>query len=304
MDVTQNWLRRRLQGGPSSDILQTMNIGVIGYGYVGRATGEGFATNPENKIFWFDKFKESLNTLDEVIEKSDFIFIAVPTPIFEDYSGMDMSIVEGVIDQVAPKVAGTDKILIIKSTSLPGTTKKMAEKFPGVNFVMNPEFLTQKNASADFLTPFRTVIGCDNADIGFRVQKLYATILPENQKYFITDTTSAELSKYMSNLILASKIILGNEFYDLAQEVGANYLEVSSIVESDPRIGTFLGVPGWDGDRGFGQACFPKDMVGILGLAKKIKVDMSVLSEVWKKNLKIRKNRDWEALPQAFKKTK
>jgi UDPglucose 6-dehydrogenase len=108
----------------------------------------------------------------------------------------------------------------------------------------------------------------------------------------------------MSNLILASKIILGNEFYDLAQKVGANYLDVSSIVESDPRIGTFLGVPGWDGDRGFGQACFPKDMVGILGLAKKIKIDMSVLSEVWKKNLKIRKNRDWEDLPQAFKKAK
>jgi len=281
-----------------------MNIGVIGYGYVGRATGEGFATSPKNKVFWFDKFKESPNTLNEVIEKSDFIFIAVPTPIFADYSGMDMSIVEEVVGQVAPKVSGTDKILIIKSTSLPGTTKRMAAKYPGVNFVMNPEFLTQKNANADFLKPYRTVIGCGNQDVGGRVVKLYSTILPKNQKYFITDTTSAELAKYMSNLILASKIILGNEFYDLAQEVGANYLEVSTIVESDPRIGTFLGVPGWDGDRGFGQACFPKDMVGILGLAKETKVDMSVLSEVWKKNLKIRKNRDWEALPQAFKKNK
>jgi UDPglucose 6-dehydrogenase len=279
-----------------------MNIGVIGYGYVGRATGEGFTSNPENKIFWYDKFKESPNTLEEVIKNSDFIFICVPTPIFGDYSGMDMTIVEGVVDQIAPKVSGTDKILIIKSTSLPGTTKKMAKKYPGVNFVMNPEFLTQKNAQADFLKPYRTVIGCDSQDVGDRVVKLYSTILPKDQKYFITDTTSAEISKYMSNLVLASKIILGNEFYDLAQATGANYLEISAIVEADPRIGTFLGVPGWDGDRGFGQACFPKDMVGILGLAKKIKVDMPVLNEVWKKNLKIRKNRDWEALPQAFKK--
>ena len=293
-----------MQGGPSSDILQNMNIGVIGYGYVGRATGEGFATSPKNKIFWFDKFKESPNTLSGVIEKSDFIFIAVPTPIFADYSGMDMSIVEGVIDQVAPKISGTDKILIIKSTSLPGTTKRMAKKYPGVNFVMNPEFLTQKNANADFLTPFRTVIGCDNKDVGDRVFKLYTTILPKNQKYFITDTTSAELAKYMSNIVLASKIIVGNEFYDLAQKVGANYLDVSSIAEADPRIGTFLGVPGWDGDRGFGKACFPKDTIGILGLAKKLGVDMSVLNEVWKKNIEIRKDRDWEALPQAFKKTK
>jgi len=281
-----------------------MNIGVVGYGYVGRATGEGFATNPKNKVFWFDKFKESPNTLDEVIEKSDFIFIAVPTPIFSDYSGMDMSIVEGVIDQVAPKVSGTGKILIIKSTSLPGTTKKMGQKYPKVNFVMNPEFLTQKNANADFLKPFRTVIGCDNSDVGFRVQKLYETILPKDQRYFIMSSTSAELTKYMSNIILASKVLLANEFYDLAQKVEANYLDIRSAVEADPRVGTHLGVPAPDGDRGFGGACFPKDTIGILGLAKKLGIDMSALQAVWDKNLKIRKNRDWEEMPQAFKKSK
>jgi len=279
-----------------------VKVGVIGYGYVGRATGQGFSSNPENKVFWYDKFKESPNTLDEVIKNSDFIFIAVPTPIFSDYSGMDMSIVEEVIGQVAPKVAGTDKIIVIKSTSLPGTTKKMAKKYPGVNFVMNPEFLTQENASADFLKPFRTVIGCDNSDVGFRIQKLYETILPKDQPYFIVDSTSAELAKYMSNVILASKVLLANEFYDLAQKVGVNYLDVREAVEADPRVGKHLGVPGPDGDRGFGGACFPKDTIGILGLAKKVKVDMSALEGVWKKNLKIRKNKDWESMPQAFKK--
>lgn len=281
-----------------------MNIGVIGYGYVGRATGEGFATSPKNKIFWFDKFKESPNTLTEVIDKSDYIFIAVPTPIFQDYSGMDMSIVEGVVDQVAPAISGTDKILIIKSTSLPGFCKRMAKKYPGVNFVMNPEFLTQENANADFLKPHRTVIGCDSKDVGLRVQKLYETILPKSQPYFIIDTTSAEVTKYMSNLILASKVLLGNEFYELSQKVGANYLEVRAAVEADPRIGTHLGVPGPDGDMGFGGACFPKDMVGILGLAKDLKVDVAALNAVWKKNLKIRKHRDWESMPQAFNKSK
>jgi len=281
-----------------------MNIGVIGYGYVGRATGEGFTVNPKNKIFWFDKFKKSPNTLPEVIEKSDFIFICVPTPIFEDYSGMDMGIVESVVDQVAPKIRGSDKILIIKSTAIPGTTKRLSKKYPGVNFVMNPEFLTQKNANADFLKPYRTVIGCDNKDVGFRVQKLYETILPKDQPYYIVSSVSAEVAKYMSNLMLASKVLLANEFYDIAQKVGANYLDVRSVVEADPRIGKHLGVPGPDGDRGFGGACFPKDMVGILGLAKDLKIDVSALDAVWKKNLKIRKNRDWEALSQAFKKAK
>jgi UDPglucose 6-dehydrogenase len=279
-----------------------MNIGVIGYGYVGGATGEGFASNKDNEVFWYDKFKESPNTLDEVIEKSDFIFVCVPTPIFEDYSGMDMSIVEGVIDQIAPKVKGTDKIIIIKSTSLPGTTRKMAQKYPEINFVMNPEFLTQERAKEDFMKPYRTVIGTDSKDVGFRVQKLFETILPKSQPYYITDTASAELIKYMSNLILASKVLLANEFYEIAQKVGANYLDVRAAVEADPRIGTHLGVPGPDGDMGFGGACFPKDMVGILGLAKSLKLDVSALEAIWKKNLKVRKTRDWESMPQAFKK--
>lgn len=287
-------------------------VGVIGYGYVGRATGEGFATAKTNKVFWYDKFKESPNTFNEVVEKSDFIFVAVPTPIFSDYSGMDMSIVEEVMDQIAEKVKGTNKrslaksefgkIVILKSTSIPGTTKKFAKKYPNVTFVTNPEFLTQKNANADFLKPYRTVIGAETRDIGDRVVKLYSTILDEKQKYIITDPTSAEVIKYMSNIILASKVILANEFYELSKEIGANYIDVQKGVEADPRVGTHLGVPGPDADMGFGGACFPKDTIGILGLAKKLKVDMSVLEEVWKKNLKVRKNRDWESMPQAFKK--
>lgn len=281
-----------------------MNVGIIGYGYVGSATGAGFATNPKNKIFWYDKFKESLNTLEEVVKKSDYIFVCVPTPIFSDYSGMDMSIVEGVIDQIAPKIKGTDKLLILKSTSLPGTTEKMQKKYPEVNFIMNPEFLTQERAKEDFMKPYRTVIGAGTADLGRKMIELYKTILPKNQKYFVVSPTSAEVVKYMSNLVLASKVILGNEFYNLSKKVGANYLEVQAAVQADPRIGTHLGAPGPDGDMGFGGACFPKDTIGILGIAKKLEVDMSALDAVWKKNLKVRKNRDWESMPQAFNKKK
>jgi UDPglucose 6-dehydrogenase len=279
-------------------------IGVIGWGFVGQATGLGFLTSEKNEIFWYDKYKESQNTLEEVIKNSDFIFICVPTPIFDDYSGMDMSIVKGVVDEVAPKIAGTGKVLILKSTSLPGTTKELMKKYPGVNFVMNPEFLTQKNANRDFLHPSRTVLGAESPDVARKVIQIYKTILDKNQNYMVTDPTSAEVIKYMANLMLASKVLIANEFYELSQAVGANYLDVQKGVESDPRIGTHLGVPGTDGDRGFGGACFPKDMVGILGLAKTLKVDVSALTAIWKKNLKIRKHRDWEEMPQAFKKTK
>jgi UDPglucose 6-dehydrogenase len=276
------------------------NVGVIGWGYVGSATGKGFSTNKKNKIFWYDKFKKSPNTLEEVVEKSKFIFICLPTPMFRNYSGMDMTIVDSVVKEIAPKVRKTDKVLIIKSTVLPGTTASYTKRYKDINFAMNPEFLTQDNASEDFLNPSRTVIGAKDKKAAQKVKRLYQTILPKNQKYFLTDTTSAELTKYMSNLMLASKVLLANEFYQLAKKMRVNYDEIQKMVSVDSRVGTHLKVPGPDGDLGFGGACFPKDMLGLLSFAKKKKVDMSVLEAVWKKNLKIRKKRDWEKRENAW----
>lgn len=275
-------------------------VGIIGWGFVGEATGTGFSTSSENEIFWFDKFKDSPNTLEEVVEKSEYIFICLPTPMFRDYSGMDMTIVEGVIEEIAPKLEGTEKILIIKSTVLPGTTQKFAEKYPKIKFAMNPEFLTQSKAKEDFLNPARTVLGVTDKNVGEKLTNLYKTILPDDQKYFVVDLISAEVIKYMSNLMLASKVLLANEFYGLSEKIGANYKEVYKAVEADPRIGTHLNVPGPDGDLGFGGACFPKDTLGLLSFAKQKDIDMSALQAIWDKNLKIRKNRDWEHMDNAF----
>lgn len=275
-------------------------VGIVGWGYVGAATGRGFSKNKKNKIFWYDKYKQSPNTLDEVLKLSEFIFICLPTPMFRNYSGMDMGIVKRVVGDIAKKLKESSKVIIIKSTVLPGTTLSFSKKFPKVNFAMNPEFLTQENADKDFLNPSRTIIGVNDKRTGERIVKLYKTILPKDKKYFITDLTSAELTKYMSNLILASKVLLANEFYFLAKRTGADYDQVRRMVEADSRIGTHLKVPGPDGDFGFGGACFPKDMLGLLAFAKKKGIGMSALEAVWKKNLKIRKNRDWEKMDNAF----
>lgn len=294
-----------MYAGQSCDNLLSMNaIGVVGWGFVGQATGKGLAKNKINKIFVYDKQRTSPLTLKEVVRKSEFVFICVPTPMFSDYSGMSMEIVDEVVDQIALFAKDTDKIVIIKSTVLPGTTAKYIKKYPKVNFVMNPEFLTQAKANRDFLNPARTVIGASSRKKGERIKKLYQTIFPKSQPYFIMDTTSAEVTKYMSNIILASKVILGNEFYFFSKKVGANYDEVCKAVEADPRIGTHMRSPGPDGDFGFGGACFPKDMIGLLGLTRKLKVDMSVLEAVWKKNLKVRRHRDWEQMHSAFREKK
>jgi UDPglucose 6-dehydrogenase len=279
-------------------------IGIVGWGVVGQATGKGLVTNKKNRIFVYDKRRTSPLTLEEVVKKSDFIFICVPTPMYSDYSGISMEIVDEVTGQIAKVAEDTEKIVIVKSTVLPGTTVGYIKKYPKVNFAVNPEFLTQNNANRDFLNPTRTVIGVLNKKLGEKIKKLYQTILAEDQTYFIMDPTSAELVKYMSNLMLASKVILANEFYFLAKKVGADYDKAREAVEADWRIGTFLKVPGWDGDFGFGQACFPKDMIGILGFAKKLKVDMSVLEAVWEKNLNIREHREWEQMRSAFREKK
>lgn len=286
---------------PSAPTLMS-KIGIIGWGTVGQATGKGFARR--HKVLWYDKYKNSPVSFPKLIKESEFIFVCVPTPMFSDYSGLDLSIVESVVDTVASKIAGSRKVLIIKSTVLPGTTATYTKKYPKVIFAMNPEFLREKYAKKDFLFPSRTVIGTLDRKTALRIKRLYQAILPKNQPYFLTDPTSAELAKYMSNVMLASKVLLANEFCALARALGVDYDTIQKMVEADPRIGSHLKVPGPDGDLGFGGKCFPKDLVGILSLGEKLGVDLSALRAIWKKNLKIRRVYDWKEIPGVINRKK
>ena len=273
-----------------------VKIGIIGWGVVGRAVGEGFATKKENKILWYSRTAGPYSP-EKVISESEFLFVSVPTPMFLDGSGIDLSIVKSTVDFVAPKIAGTDKILTIKSTVVPGTTASFAKKYPKTNFAMNPEFLTEANAPWDFLHPDRTVIGASSDAVAQRLVSLYRDLYGPNSKVFMTDTTTAEMVKYMSNAFLSTKVIFSNEMFDLCTALGIKYEEVTEMVAADPRIGpAHFKVTTV---RGFGGKCFPKDDSALLAFAKEKKVDMSVLKAVWEKNLKIRKVRDWEEIKGA-----
>ncbi|MDO8503934.1 MAG: hypothetical protein Q7S60_04585 [bacterium] len=276
-------------------------VGIIGWGIVGQATGKGLSG--PNEVIWYDKYREGGNTLEEVLDKSEFVFICVPTPMHSDYSGIDLSVVDSVVDEVALRLrsgpAAQDKVVIIKSTVIPGATAGYAKKYPNVKFAMVPEFLTEKNPEHDFLHPARTIIGAYDKNVAERVKSLHQSVLPPDAPYFLTDPTSAELAKYMSNTMLAAKVLLANEYYALAQKLGVPYDPVREMVEADKRMGTHFRVPGPDGDLGFGGKCFPKDIVALLGLGKDLGVDLSALRAIWEKNLKIRKNRDWEEIPGA-----
>lgn len=277
-------------------------IGIIGYGIVGKATGEGFKT-AGHSILFHDKFKES-ESLESVVVGSDFIFICVPTPTLLGDGGIDLSIVYEVVDAVARVMQdsqnGKQKIIVIKSTVIPGTTANLAKKYPKVSFAVNPEFLRENKAEWDFLHPDRTIIGAKNRGVAEEVKRLHQTILQKKSKYFVTDPTTAEFAKYMSNVFLAVKTLIANEFYALAGALGVSYDKAREMVEADPRIGGHIKVPGPDGSFGFGGKCFPKDMVALLALGRKLNVDLSVLEKIWEKNLKIRGNHDWKEIKGAM----
>jgi len=276
----------------SSSDRKKSTIGIIGYGIVGQAVAYGFSRHP---ILFYDKYKESA-PLNKVVDQSDCIFVCLPTPIKSDESGIDLSIVQENISLVASQTAGTDKIIVIKSTVIPGTTKSFIQKYPRSLFCFNPEFLTEASFLQDFVNTDRVVIGAENDLVRRRVASLYQGLIP-NTPIFHTDPTTAEMVKYMANCLLAARVIFVNEMYDICQKLGVSYEEVRQMVAADKRIGsTHLAVTSV---RGFGGKCFPKDLLALRALAKTLGVDTSMLDTVWKKNLAIRKTRDWEEIPFA-----
>ena len=267
------------------------NIGIIGYGIVGEALAYGFGV--KNKIRYYDKYKDSAS-FEDVVKSSEFIFVCVPTPYNE--GGIDLSIMDEVVSKISELSEDTDKIIVIKSTVIPGTTRDYAKKYPGIRFCFNPEFLTESNYLEDFVRADRIVIGADDEATGRMVEKLYRDIFKKTH-IFVTDSASAELSKYAANTFLGTKVMFGNMIHQICERTDADYEAVKDILASDTRIGrSHLDIDAKHGG-GFGGKCFPKDMVAFIEFCKKKGLDCSLLETVWDLNLKIRKIRDWESIP-------
>src|SRR5687767_1037723 len=117
------------------ELLIPVSIGIIGYGIVGYALAYGFEKKSQgkDKISYFDKYKES-RSLAEVVKESEYIFICLPTPMKKDESGIDLKIIEDNVAEIVPLTNGTDKIVVIKSTVVPGTTTQFEKQYPKTNF--------------------------------------------------------------------------------------------------------------------------------------------------------------------------
>ena len=271
-------------------------IGIIGFGMVGRAVQHGFAQLCDFRIYDIDP-TSSENTFEETIRESDFIFICVPTPANYETGECDTSILEETIEK-SRKYMTPKKIIIIKSTIPPGTTKNIQEKVPHLRIVFNPEFLTARTSKLDFINTSRIVIG-GNPDDLCEVEGLYRLKFKHTQIYW-TDTTTAEMVKYAANCFFSTKVSLFNEYFEICRKLNVDFDEMMKMLIADGRIGnSHTDVPGHDGEFGFGGLCFPKDIQALIYTAKKLGVDPKVLEAAWKKNLEVRKKRDWEKIVGA-----
>lgn len=237
---------------------------------------------------------------------SGVYFICLPTPMRPDGSA-DLSIVEGVLDELS--LISGNRIAVIKSTVPPGSTMKWNEKYEstGLRIVFNPEFLREATALEDMRNQDRIILGGPRPWIN-KVKSLYESAFP-NVKIVKTSSTTAEMVKYVTNIHLAVKVSLANEFYQICGALDKSGLDIDydKVVEYatyDARLGSsHWKVPGpmpaddtGEPAFGFGGSCFIKDLNALVFLAKELDITPSVMEGAWKKNLEIRPQKDWEKL--------
>jgi UDPglucose 6-dehydrogenase len=291
-----------------------MKICIIGTGYVGLVTGTCFA-EVGHQVTCVDCDAEKVKLLNaggipiyepgleelvkknreegrlefttstkEGVDRSDIIFIAVPTPPLPDGS-VDLSFIEGVARDIAGAMTSY-KIVVDKSTVPVKTGEKVAETIKRyckakVEFdvVSNPEFLREGFAVEDFMRPDRVVIGVASQRPVQAMQEVYA---PYQAPIIVTDINSAELIKHAANSFLALKISYINAISILCEASGANVQEVANGIGMDERIGPrFL-----DASLGFGGSCFPKDLSAFIAISERLGYDFALLKEVQRINAK------------------
>ena len=286
-----------------------MRISVIGTGYVGLVTGTCLAESGNHVICMdIDRKKiESLNNgiipiyepgLEELIKRnvaherlsfttnmsravrqSSVIFIAVGTPPGEDGSA-DLKYVLGAAEDIARHLNGY-KIIVNKSTVPVGTADKVKSVVASktkhkFEVVSNPEFLKEGSAIEDFMKPDRIVIGVNSARSMQIMHDVYAPFVRKGDRTLVMDVRSAEMTKYASNAMLATKISFINEMANICASLGADIDSVRRGMGYDKRIGFEFLFPGV----GYGGSCFPKDVKALVQTAKEHGFDARVLKSV------------------------
>ena len=273
--------------------MKIQTVGIIGQGFVGGALASAFSNH--YKVYTYDKILTDLSTHKNVSSLSracELLFVCVPTPMREDGS-CDISIVKEVVQEACS--TGRQNIIAIKSTIPPNTTKLLQELCQDSQIVFNPEFLLERNAEQDFLNTSRVILGGPRPATT-RLKQFYSKVFP-NAHVIKTDSTVAEMVKYLTNSFLAVKVSFANEMHAICESLGVDYDKVTEYALHDDRLGsTHWSVPGPDGHYGFGGSCFPKDINALMHLAQTMCIKANTIQGAWNTNLMARPEKDWEDL--------
>ncbi len=291
-----------------------MNITVVGSGYVGLVSGTCFA-EMGNHVTCIDIDQKKINqlkdgiipiyepgleamvlknvkngslhfssNLEDGLKKSKVVFIAVGTPMGEDGSA-DLQYVLSVASEIGKKL-DRPMIVVDKSTVPVGTADKVSEEIHKelrkrkkdieYHVVSNPEFLKEGAAIQDFMKPDRIVIGADSEMAFETMRDLYAPFTHNHDRMIEMDIRSAEMTKYVANAMLATKISFMNEIANICELVDADVNQVRIGIGSDSRIGYSFIYPG----SGYGGSCFPKDVKALKKIAENEGYQAELISSV------------------------
>jgi UDPglucose 6-dehydrogenase len=290
-----------------------MNISVVGTGYVGLVTGTCLAETGHNVIcvdnniskveklsqgeitifepgldvYFHRNIKEGrlhfTTSLKEAVDKTDIIFLALPTPAGEDGSADLRHILE--VSEELGKLIKDYRIIVDKSTVPVGTAEKVKQTIAKnckseFDVVSNPEFLREGAACEDFMKPDRIVIGTSSEKAEKIMEELYSPFVRQGNPIIFMDELSAEMTKYAANSYLAMRISFMNEIANLCEKVGADVEMVRKGIGSDNRIGKRFLFPGI----GYGGSCFPKDVKALAYTASAFNYDFKILKSVMQVN--------------------
>lgn len=254
-------------------------VGVMGLGMVGGAMFSYFRKSrafvPGETLFGFDPMKEGYADLAP-LQAADVVFVAVPTPYLtgEDGKiGFDLSYVR----QAVSSLEGS-KVVVIKSTVLPGATDQLQSEFPQHKFLFNPEFLTEISADQDMNYPDRQLIGHTKQSYNVATDVMH--LLPMAPFERIMPAKEAEMVKYFGNTWFSTKVVFANQMYDMCQAVGVDYDVVKESAAADKRIGRSHLEVFHKGYRGYGGKCLPKDTRALIELGDKLGIEMALLKRV------------------------
>ena len=261
-----------------------MKVGIIGYGFVGKALESGIKDSVE--ILKIDPaLGTSISNLKDF--KPDICFICVPTPMNEDGS-QDITILQEVIDGL--KGASISSLIVLKSTVLPSHIHSIQKEIP--DLVFNPEFLRERSANEDFINSKLIIFGGLDKSTTILADFYKNHTLCKTQDYQFTDVISASLVKYAINTFLATKVTFFNELNQIFNESDAidSWSNFIKIISMDTRIGSsHMEVPGFDGKLGYGGTCFPKDCKALIKYSEQINSPFELLKKTNQINNKIRK---------------